>query len=499
MYLRKSRQDDPNETVEQVLAKHEAILQEWAKRELGYAIPEDCIYREVVSGESLDERVEIQKVMTRMEDPTVVGIIVVEPQRLSRGDLEDCGKLINDLRFTRTLVATPMMTYNMDNKMERRFFQDELMRGRDFLEYTKEILLRGRIAAVKRGCYIHRATPYGYDKVVIGKDHTLTPNKDADVVRLIFDLYVNEHMSYQAIADKLNQMGIPSQKGASWTKSSVRNVVANLHYDGKVFFYKTKSTTTIENGKRRMRCVEQPMEERIIAPGKHPALVDHETFVRAQERLDNNPPKKAVYGLKNPYCGILRCAKCGKVMQLQPYDRSENRLMCTSRPNCFKTAKFSTVHEAIVTALEQSELPALEKKLAGGEGKSVAIQKKILDRLESQMVEYKRQEETQYDLLETGKYTQELFDRRNAALRQKMDACQKQIYETRSTMPEEVNYEEKIIALKDAIRALKDPKMEPIDKNRLLKAIVERIDYSVVGDQTIRNFVDLRLAIFLRL
>ena len=36
MYLRKSRQDDPNETVEEVLAKHEAILQEWARRERPY-------------------------------------------------------------------------------------------------------------------------------------------------------------------------------------------------------------------------------------------------------------------------------------------------------------------------------------------------------------------------------------------------------------------------------------------------------------------------------
>ena len=61
MYLRKSRQDDPEQTVEEVLSKHEAILQEWAKRELGHEIPEDCIYREIVSGgESIEDREEIQ-------------------------------------------------------------------------------------------------------------------------------------------------------------------------------------------------------------------------------------------------------------------------------------------------------------------------------------------------------------------------------------------------------------------------------------------------------
>ena len=154
IYLRKSRQDDPNETVEEVLSKHETILQEYAMRELGGKIPDENIYREVVSGESIDDREEIKKVLARIEDQRVKGVLVIEPSRLSRGDLIDCGRLINDFRYTQTLIATPYMTYNLENKMERKFFQDELLRGRDYLEYTKEILRRGREAAIKRGCYI---------------------------------------------------------------------------------------------------------------------------------------------------------------------------------------------------------------------------------------------------------------------------------------------------------------------------------------------------------
>ena len=67
LYLRKSRQDDPNETVEEVLEKHEIQLQEWAERELGERIPEENIYREIVSGESIDAREEIKKVLARIE------------------------------------------------------------------------------------------------------------------------------------------------------------------------------------------------------------------------------------------------------------------------------------------------------------------------------------------------------------------------------------------------------------------------------------------------
>lgn len=138
IYLRKSRQDNPDESVEEVLAKHELILQEYAQRELGHTIPSDCIYREVVSGESIEDRIEIKKVLLRMENADVIGVLVVDPQRLSRGDLEDCGRLINALKWTNTLVLTPMMTYDMSNKMERRFFQDELLRGRDYWNIRKK-------------------------------------------------------------------------------------------------------------------------------------------------------------------------------------------------------------------------------------------------------------------------------------------------------------------------------------------------------------------------
>ena len=110
IYLRKSRQDDPRETVEEVLAKHETMLQEYAQKEFGGKIPEENIYREVVSGESIDDREEIKKVLARIEDPNIKGVLVIEPSRLSRGDLEDCGRLISDFRYTKTLVVTPYMT-----------------------------------------------------------------------------------------------------------------------------------------------------------------------------------------------------------------------------------------------------------------------------------------------------------------------------------------------------------------------------------------------------
>lgn len=497
MYLRKSRQDNPDESVAEVLAKHENILQEWAKRELGYVIPEDCIYREVISGESLSERVEAQKLLNRIEDPKVVGIIVVEPQRLSRGDLEDCGHLISTLRYTKTLVATPMMTYDMENKMERRFFQDELMRGRDYLEYTKEILLRGRIAAVKRGLFIGREAPYGYNKIVIGKDHTLEPNENADIVRLVFDLYANQGKTYYQIACHLNDLKISSPRGGIWVRDTIRKMLMNEHYIGKVTFNKIKNTTLVENGVRVNKKLTQPREEVIVAEGKHPAIIDNELFQKAQDRLKLNPSTKRDFVLQNPFAGVMYCAGCGKAITRHPYKLAGLRLECRSRPKCYKSAKYDDVELAVITSLEQSELPTLQAKMRNGEGNSVAIQKKLLERLEKQMEEFRQQEEKQYDLLETGVYTQDRFEQRNAALRKKMEECQEKIYETKATMPHQVDYAERVVALEKAIAALKDPKVSAEVKNRLLKAVVEKIEFST--GETGHNYTEIKLKFNLRL
>ena len=500
MYLRKSRQDDPNETVEEVLAKHEAILQEWARRELGYEIPEENIYREVISGgESIDEREEMRKVLARLEDPKVAGLAVVDPQRLTRGSLEDCGRLISTLRYTKSLVATPMMTYDMENKMERRFFEDELMRGRDYLDYTKEILARGRLASVKRGCYIGSVAPYGYDKITIGKDRTLTPNEDeADVVRLIFDLYVNGGMSFGGIARRLTDMGIKARTKKVWYENTVRQIIGNKHYDGKVVFYRRKTAVVMEDGKQKKTRNWQPEEELLVVEGKHPAIVDHDTFVKAQNMHPKAPRVTMVSKLTNPLAGILVCAKCGHSLIRHPYNHTEARYQCEyTRPICQRSVKVSQVTAAVIDALETAELPELKAKLENGEGKSVAIQKRLLEKLEAQMEEYKAQEEKQYDLLETGKYTQELFDKRNAALREKMEACQKQIFETRTSMPEEVDYAERIVALEEAIAALKDDSVSVQEQNRILKKIVDKI---IVATHPLpKRTVGVELEVFLRL
>ena len=502
MYLRKSRQDDPNETVEEVLAKHETILQEFAMREMGGRIPEGQIYREVVSGESIEEREEIKKVLSRIEDSRIEGVLVIEPSRLSRGDLVDCGRLINEFRYTRTIVATPYMSYDLENKMERKFFQDELLRGRDYLEYTKEVLRRGREAAVKRGCYIGNVPPYGFNKIKIGKDHTLEPNENAEIVRMIFQWYT-EGMNVNIIARKLNEMHIPSPNGKQWTREVLKRTIRNPHYIGKVVYNHRPKTTIIENGEIKRTRREVSYEDCIVSEGKHNPIIDMETWNKAQEIVQSIPKVHNNKELSNPLAGILKCSKCGYTMERRPGTK-DTRYYCGNRKQkkCFKSVKDHFMLDAVYVALKEGELPKLQEKIANGDGDARKIQQRRIAKLEKQMSELRDQEDKQYELLETRKYSQEVFDRRNAALRTKMEECEKEIYQARASLPNSVDYAERLEKLETAIKALENDSVSITDKNRCLKQIVEKIEFTGTPSQGRygrRNGEHIELNVFLRM
>lgn len=133
------------------------------------------------------------------------------------------------------------------------------------------------------------------------------------------------------------------------------------------------------------------------------------------------------------------------------------------------------MNQGIIHALECVELPALRLKVKNGDGDAARIQQRLLAKLEKQLADYRQQEDKQYELLETGRYTQELFDRRNAQLREKMEACQKQLHEARAAMPRGVDYAERVASLEAAIAKLKEPDASPQEKNRLLRAVVDKI------------------------
>lgn len=481
--MRKSRADNPEESVEEVLSKHETMLQELAERELGGRIPESCIFREVVSGETIAERPEVNKVLELIENPAVKMVLVVEPARLSRGDLEDCGKIVNAFRYSNTKVMTLQMTYDLQNKMHRKFFEQELMRGNDFLEYTKEILLRGRILSVQKGNYIGNIAPFGYDKTIIDDGPSLKPNDDADAVRLVFDMYVNQGKSYLEIARHLDSIGVKPTRGVIWEKTSIRKMLTNVHYVGKVKFGEHRTEKVYQDGKLvKQRNMPADPDEVIIADGKHLPLVTQEIFDKAQEILNNNPRAKWDAPLKNVLAGLMFCSKCGKAIAQHPYKTAKDRYNCANRNGCgSKSAPVDEVIEAVIFALENEELPKLEVKLKNDDGNSYMIQQKQIKKMKEDLEELMKQEQKQYIFLEKEIYTEEIFLKRNKELHAEMEELKTRIFEASKVLPKEVDYGEKIVTLKKAIASLRDDTATAEAKNKLLKTIIKRIDYEYLS------------------
>ena len=499
MYLRKSRADNPNESVEEVLEKHENILQELAERELGGRIPERCIIREIVSGETVSERPGMMNVLSQIENPKLKGVLVVDPQRLSRGDLEDCGKVVNAFRYSKTAIITPRDTFDLSDKRDRKYLEQELMRGSDYLEYTKEILLRGRIAAVKRGCYIGNIPPFGYNKIVDADgDSTLEPNEMAPAVLMAFEMYVNDGKTYLQIARHFDALGIKPYRSKNWEKCSIRAILGNRHYIGLVYFGQTRKEKSVENGQIVTHARRQAQEDVIVANGKHKAIVPLELFEAAQEIKDNNPRAKWDMPRQNPLATLLICHHCGKTMAQHPYKHAETRVECRNRSGCnANSAKLREVVEAVAYALEMEHLPELEVKLTNDEGKAAVIQKKQIEKMNLELDELHAKEERQHDLLESGTYSEETFLKRNKALHIEMEALKSKIFEAKKNLPKDINYEDKIVKLKDAIAGLRDESLSAEQKNRLLKAIVKRIDYEFIERKNRQTY--FRLHIFLLL
>lgn len=479
IYLRKSRADNPNESVEEVLSKHETMLQELAERELGGRIPDNCILREVVSGETIEERPEMGKLLSLIENPAVKGVLVIEPQRLSRGDLEDCGKVVNAFRYSNTHVLTVTMRYDLTNKMHRKFFEQELMRGNDYLEYTKEILLRGRILSVQKGNYIGNTAPFGFNKIHDEIGPTLEHGEYAPAVKLIFDMYVNQGKTPLEIARHLDSIGVKPMKGKIWEKSSIRAILKNEHYAGWVRFGGHKTERIYENGQLvKKRNMPVDPDEVIINKGRHTAIVSQEIFDAAQRTFTNKPRSKVNLPLKNILSGLFFCSKCHKAISLHPYKRAKDRYECRNRNGCgSKSVAVDDVITALVYALENEELPKLEVMLENNEGASLAIQQKQLSKLKVELAEMKKQEDRQYDLLEKGMYTEEKFAERHDNLVRQMDELKTKIFEVSKNMPKEIDYGQKIVKLKEAIQGIRCDHLSPKAKNVLLKSIIKRIDY----------------------
>lgn len=486
IYLRKSRSDDPSLTVAEVLEKHEMRLQEWAVNNFGKKIPEENILREIVSGETIDDRPEMIRLLSMIESPKVEAVLIVEPQRLSRGDLEDAGRIIKLFRYSNTLICTPPKNYDLRDEYDRDNFERELKRGNEFLEYQKKIMLRGREQSVKQGNFIGSIAPYGYKKVIVPegkkKCHTLEiVEEKAVIVRMIFDMYVNQNMGRVNIAKHLNELGIEAPKGGLWKQDSIKDMLENEHYIGKVRWNWRKTIKVVEDGEVVAKRPKTQVGEYLVYDGKQEPIISEELFNAAREKQGRNHRAKPTTKVRNPLAGLVYC-QCGRAMSYRTYkrdgvERCAPRLLCDNQAYC-KTSSclYEEMLDRVIDVLEQC-IDDFEIRIQNEDDDSIKHHETLIKRLKVKQEELRKKELSQWEKYTEEEMPKEIFDVLNAKVLKEKEEVEQALCKAAESIPDRIDYEEKLYRFKDALEALRDPEISAAKKNNFLKACIERIDY----------------------
>lgn len=492
-YLRKSRfdRDYAELSIEETLKRHEAILDKLA-RDRGYHIAKT--YYEVVSGESIAARPKIQKMLEEVSAGFYTGVLVIDLERLARGNGADQAYISQVFQFSGTKIITPLKVYDPSNEFDEEYFEFGLFMSRREYKTINRRLVRGRDSSASEGKYIGSIAPYGYRRVKLEheKGYTLKPHpEEAGIVKKIFELYTH-HSGTKIIANYLNDRGVPTRHGGLWSYATISNIITNPVYMGKIRRGWSRQIKSIENGvvKRHIRR-HKNMDEYNVYEGLHDALISEELFLKAQEirsEITAGVKVKNEFELKNAFAGLIFCGVCGKRIGRTTATKARGgqaRLRCVNGRNCHNvSANYELVEQVILSAL-RTWLDGYKVKIdTVGFSEDIAECKAQIAKGKQEQVKLAAQLDNAFNLIEQGVYTLEVFKDRREKLESAMDEVQQRITQTERTLAkleESNNAQSSLVPQTEELLASYD-KMTDKERNDLLKAILYRIEYKKEAD-----------------
>lgn len=392
IYLRKSRKDSEffkEESIEKTLERHEQILQQYITNIFGVPIPQENIFREVASGDTITDRPIMQKVLLEVENPSIKGLLCIEPERLGRGDGMDQSLIIKTLRLTNTKFLTPMKIFNLEDENDLTFLEDSLYQSRKYLVYTKRILKRGRSTSALFGKWPYSIAPFGYNRQKIQgeKGYYLIRNElEFGIGQMIGLLYIkgihfnytimqddsintiarkfgipvkqlikdNETVDFKVnnkltiniddarcstIANYLNYLNLKPRMAKEWTQNIVRGILFGEAGHGYVTFDKRKTITTIKSGEEHK---SRPISKKFIrVKGIHEPLFDENlSKLIFQKKETCSTQVVHVEQTKNQLSGLVICSVCGNKMQRRDYSYVASKKKMLSKDDKIKILNF---------------------------------------------------------------------------------------------------------------------------------------------------------------
>jgi site-specific DNA recombinase len=304
----------------------------------GYTVPAEWIFQdEGYSGATL-ARPGLEALRDLAAEGQIRAVLVYSPDRLSRKyayqvllaeELSRCGV---ELLFLKSPAgASPedqllVQFQGMIAEYERAQIAERSRRGK-------------RHRAQQGMVNVLSGAPYGYRYVRKNDNCTAyyeVIEREAQVVRMVFEVYTQQGLSINAIARLLNERQIPTRTGATrWERSTVWGLLRNPAYGGRACYGKTelRPRQRITRPLRQRHGVasrdsanhERPREDWIEVPV--PALVTEEIFALAQEQLEKNKhhsPRRTIE--PTLLQGMLVCEQCGYALYRASTRTSKHKL-----------------------------------------------------------------------------------------------------------------------------------------------------------------------------
>ena len=277
------------------------------------------------SGYTFEQRQGYQKMRPLLLNGTYDMLIVKDLSRFSRRNSKGLAE-IEDLKEAGLRIiaigdGVDYPTYDDWMKIQMHFFINEM----PVTETSKKVknVVKRRQQDGKWIC----AVPYGYVLTDTKKMKFEIDPPAAEIVKMIFELY-NDGWGYKKIANYLTEQHIPTPKmreiarmeaqdkehnmkaNPVWSIATIQPMIKNDFYIGTL--RQGKYTRKKINGDD----VKNNVEDHIVFPEHHEAIIDFKTFAIAQEMLKNRTTEhyRGVKKYANVYSGLLFCGDCGNPM-----------------------------------------------------------------------------------------------------------------------------------------------------------------------------------------
>lgn len=492
IYLRKSRSDIELEKYNNkldTLARHERILKNLCAVEC-YNVTK--IYREVVSGETINERKEMQHLLTDVSANKYKGVLVVELSRLTRGDKIDQGRIHNIFKYTNTLAITPDKVYDLSNEKDEEAFDDELTNSGKELKTITKRLVRGRTSSVLEGKYVGNIPPFGYKRIKIKDDKGFTLEELPDesfIVKQIFDLYVYENLNKNQIALKLDELNHKPRHSEKWSPSTIKDILRNPVYIGKIRwnhrpqikFLKSDVLFSEDIGVKRPRNTKP-----LIVEGMHKSIISQEIWELAQSKLNkNSAPVQQHNTIQNPLAHLLICEKCGSYMQRRPYKKrgETTAIQCNNRDCDNISSKLHIVEDKVITGLKywlnnyKVNEDCMEQKKSIN---NISYYENLIKQLNANILTQNNRLSKVCEAYEDGIYDVNTYNSRCIEIKQYINEIEHQIIDYQEQIAKEqklLNDKEIVIPKIQNVLDIYYKLDNPEERNHLLKTVLEKVTY----------------------